>query len=127
MMKKKAILTILISIIIGFILGFITSSQISFHRVKDVSSLSSKHKFEERTYEILNLSEKQHRNIEPIVSRYASMADSLKKVSYLEFKSLIDRFHSELNPYLLPEQVRRLNDFPKHLHHNKEPDRETKK
>ena len=118
-MKFRAILTILLSIAIGFVIGFASSSLLSKQRTKDVYSLSSKQRFKERSYTVIEPDSAQMKIIEPIVNKYAILSDSTRHQSYIEFKNLMNSFHKELEPFLNKDQMQRLYDFPKHVHKSK--------
>ena len=122
-MKTRAFLTIMISLITGFILGFLVSSQITRFRTRDVRSLSSKESIKMRTYDLIKPTEKQKRNIEPIIIEFSERMDSLKKVTHNDFKTLIDDYHKSLEPYLSEEQIDILNNFARAIrkkkNHNK--------
>lgn len=114
-MKTRAILVIVISLVTGFAVGFITSSQITKMRTRDIHSMSSIDAFKARTFSVIEPTPQQKEKIMPIVEEYAVKSDTLRKKAYREFHSLMDEFHTKLQPYLTDEQMERLHNFPKYV------------
>jgi len=130
-MKTRALLSIIISLVTGFLIGFIVSSQITRLRTRDVRSISSAESFKMRTYNLINPTSDQIKELDPVIDEYSERFDSMRKVSHQGFKILIEEYHNSLSPYLTEDQNEVLQDFAKKLrdkkHHNKDTDKEENK
>jgi hypothetical protein len=113
-MKTRAFLTILISLMTGFAIGFVVAGQIGKWRTKDIQSMSSEESFRQRTFSIIEPTPEQQEKIIPVIDEYARKADSLKAAYRKGFNKFFEEYHSQLEPYLEPEQVQKLREFPKH-------------
>lgn len=114
-MKTRAIILIILSLLISFLLGFISSNQIHHFRTKDVRSMSSIESFKERSFSLIQPTEEQITNLEPIIDEYAVLFDSLRKSTFIQFKEFMDEFYQKLNPYMTEEQIKQTEDFCKHF------------
>lgn len=116
--KKRAILSIVVTLLTGFIIGYISSNQIRHFKTRDVRSMSSSHSFRDRSFTIIQPSEEQIELLSPLVDEYAIRFDSLKKSVSGIYKSFIEEYHQEIYPYLEEDQIARMQEFGKHVRRN---------
>lgn len=114
-MKTRAILSLVIALLTGFLIGYITANQVRHIKTRDVRSMSSKHGFKERTFDLIVPTDEQVTELTPIVEKYAARFDSLKKSTSGQFKEFLDEFHSEIFPYLDEEQQKKMEEFARHF------------
>ena len=114
-MKIRALLTIFLSLILGFVIGFVVSQEVVRYRVKDVQSMSSQESFKSRTYSIIEPTSQQQMVLDPIIDEYSAKLDETSTRMRGEYHTLISEFHAELRPYLSEEQIKKLEEFPKHF------------
>lgn len=114
-MKIRALLTILLSLILGFVIGFVVSQEVVHYRVKDVQSMSSQETFKTRTFSIIEPTDQQIELIDPIIDDYSVKFDEARDKMRKEYHGIITDFHAELRPFLSEEQMKKLEEFPKHF------------
>lgn len=114
-MKKRALLTIIITLLTGFLVGYITANQVRHIKTRDVRTMSSVHTFKDRTFELITPDEEQITLITPIVDQYAMKFDSLRKQTYGQYQEFLDEFHNAIFPYLQEEQIVKMEDFAKNF------------
>lgn len=115
MKKFRAILSLLFALVLGILIGFFISQELVRHKVKDVESLSSYESFKSRLYVIIEPSEEQIKDIEPVIKIFSKKMEEAKRRFRSEYGKIIQEFHKELKPYLNEDQIEKLDKFPKYF------------
>ena len=110
-MKTKPIILALITLIVGFTLGMLTSAQLRSQRLKPVKVFFSEDKFRGGMYEAIQPTEEQKVEIDKILYKYYKLNSEAGAAFREEFDARMDRFRSEIDANLTPEQNERLKEL----------------
>lgn len=108
-MKTKSVLIIIATLIIGFIMGFLTNGQLTHQKIRRFVNQGTHDGFKERLYHIIRPNETQLMQIDTIVDRFADKIHHSVITSRKEIDSLNRELEDGLKPYLMPDQLMRLN------------------
>jgi hypothetical protein len=131
MKNLKTILSIIGLLSIGFVSGFLTHRSVSKQMVHRVAKLRNANGFENHLYELLQPTEQQRDQLQPIVARYAhKIADAHKDMRNTR-RIILDSMHAEIIPLLDDQQKEKLQGFnkrfPPHPLHSEHPKRKKNK
>lgn len=104
-MKTKSILIIIATLLIGFAIGFLTNAQITRQRLDTFVSQGSYNFFRYRMIRDINPDAQQAEKIEPILEKYARLADENITQSRMQMQELHQKMIDELQPYLTAQQM----------------------
>jgi len=104
MKKSKPILVIAGTLLIGFVLGFFVSGYITSHKIKTFMRWTDKEEFVNRIYERIDATDKQKKQLYPILQKYSEKSTEC----FNKHKIIIDSMSTELEPYLSSEQKQKL-------------------
>ena len=110
-MTTKSIILALATLIVGFLLGMLTSSQLRSQRLKPVRVFFSEERFKEGMYQEINPTEAQKAKIDKILDRYSKLNSEAGEAFRKEFEERMEKFRSEIDANLTPEQIVRLKDL----------------
>ena len=110
-MKTKSIILALTTLAIGFLLGMLTSSQLRSKRLKPVRVFFSEERFKEGMHQEINPTEAQKAKIDKILDRYSKLNSEAGEAFRKEFEARMEKFRSEIDANLTPEQIARLKDL----------------
>ena len=113
-MKTKSIIIILATLLIGFAIGFLTNAQITRQRLDTFVNQGSYNFFRYRMIQGIDPDPQQTKQIEPILEKYAALADQNIMESRQEMQGLHQAMIDELQPYLTTEQM----EWIKNAHQN---------
>ena len=104
-MKTKSILIIIATLLIGFAIGFLTNAQITRQRLDTFVSQGSYNFFRYRMIRDINPDAQQAEKIEPILEKYARLADENITQSRMQMQELHQKMIDELQPHLTAQQM----------------------
>ena len=107
----KTVLAVIGLVLIGFIGGFYAHRQMSMHFIQNVMEMRQPKGFQEQFFKRANISEEQQEKIQPIVEGYSNRLGNLHREFRENRHQLIDSMRSEINPHLLPEQIKQMERF----------------
>ena len=107
-MKTKSTLIIIATLIVGIIIGFLINGLITHNRYKRFVEYRKEEGFKSRFYKHFDLTGDQKELIDPIMDKYAKMNSTLMTDFRKKFDSTMSEFHNEVEPYLTPEQIERM-------------------
>ena len=110
-MKTKSIILALITLIAGFLLGMLTSSQLRNQRLKPVRVFFSEERFKDGMYQAIQPTEAQKAKIDKILDKYSKLNIEAGETFRKEFDARMEKFRSEIEANLTPEQLVRLNEL----------------
>ncbi|NCA84251.1 MAG: hypothetical protein EOM83_01610 [Clostridia bacterium] len=113
-MKTKSIIIIITTLLIGFVIGFLTNAQITRNRLDTFVNQGSYNFFRHRMIQGINPDPQQARQIEPILEKYAQLADENIMQSRQNMQQMHQQMIDELQPYLTNEQL----EWIKNAHQN---------
>jgi len=117
MKNLKTILALIALVAIGFVGGFYTHRTISKKYVNRLVKLREAPGFEAHLYRMLEPTEEQKQQLNPIVERYAEKVTTMHRSFRHERHALLDSMHAEIKPLLDEQQVERLERFGKRFPH----------
>lgn len=104
-MKTKSIIIIITTLLIGFVIGFLTNAQITRQRLDTFVNRGSYNFFKYRMIRDINPDPQQAEKIEPILEKYAQLADQNVAQSRQKMQQLHQEMIDELKPYLTQQQM----------------------
>ena len=110
-MRTKSIIMALITLAVGFLLGMLTSSQLRNQRLKPVRVFSSEERFKEGMYNAIQPTEEQKARIDKILDKYSILNSEAGDAFRKEFEVRMEKFRSEIDANLTPEQIVRLKEL----------------
>jgi len=110
-MKTKSIILALITLAAGFLLGMLTSSQLRNQRLKPVRVFSSEERFKEGMYSAIQPTKEQKAKIDKILDKYSTLNSEAGDAFRKEFETRMEKFRSEIDANLTPEQIVRLKEL----------------
>lgn len=120
-MKTKSTLIIIATLIVGMVIGFLINGQITHRRYKKFVEYKKEDGFKNMFYHRYDLTEDQKMNIDPILDKYAKMNGTLMEDFRKEFDSTISAFHSEVKPFLTPEQLEKMEQSKERFGKRRQP------
>ena len=112
-MKVKPVFLLVITLIIGFSLGMLTSAHIRHNRMKSVRMFSSERHFKEVIYRIIEPSEEQQKELEPILKTFGKEGSVIQKNFREEFDKHNSLYWEKIESVLSEEQINMLEDANK--------------
>ena len=126
MRQTKVILAVIGLLTIGFAGGFLTHRSLTVDKIKKVRELGKPRGFQDGLFRLIEASETQRKQIEPIVREYGKRMGDLQKECGQERRVMMDSMHAEMQPFLNPDQIEKLEDFSKRFrarrHQRKNPE-----
>ena len=110
-MKTRPVILVVVTLVIGFLLGMLTSAQIRNHRLKPVRVFYSEEKFREGMYKAIQPTEEQKVKIDQILDKYSKLNSEATSAFRKEFEARMDKFRTEVDSNLTPEQIARLKEL----------------
>lgn len=110
-MKTRPVILVIVTLVIGFLLGMLTSGQIRNHRLKPVRVFYSEEKFREGIYQAIQPTEEQKLKIDQILNKYSKLNSEATATFRKEFESRMEKFRTEVDSNLTPEQITRLKEL----------------
>jgi Spy/CpxP family protein refolding chaperone len=110
-MTTKSIILALTTLIIGFLLGMLTSSQLRSQRLRPVRVFFSEERFKEGMYQAIQPTESQKTQIDKILDKYSKLNSEASAEFRKDFETRMERFRSEIDANLTPEQIVRLKEL----------------
>ncbi len=104
-MKTKSIIIIIATLLIGFAIGFLTNAQITRQRLDTFVRQGSYNFFRYGMIRNINPDPQQAEKIEPILEKYAQLANQNVSQSRQNMQQLHQEMIDELQPYLTAEQI----------------------
>lgn len=105
--KTKSIVVILLTLFIGILLGFLLHSNIMKMRYEQMSELRKPGGLINRMESIIDLSEEQKANIEPILKKHENRFRLFRS----EAVSQLDSMRREIKQFLTEDQIKELESF----------------
>ena len=118
--RTKSVLIILGTLIIGIVLGGILTGAIVRHRLNRIAESQTRPGFVKIMEHIIKPTDKQKKQIEPILKKSAHRLYQLHLGCKQEMIQFGDSMRSELKPYLTDEQFNRLTRKMHHHEHEHE-------
>jgi hypothetical protein len=119
-MKTKSILIVILSIIIGFVIGFFTNGLITKSKIEKFIKIGTHQGFKGKYYQIINPTEEQEENINPILDKYGQVFHQNMINMRIRMKELHDSMVMDLKPYLADDQFNRLKETINRFGKNKD-------
>jgi len=110
-MKTRPVILVVVTLVIGFLLGMLTSAQIRNHRLKPVRVFYSEEKFREGMYKAIQPTEEQKVKIDQILDKYSKLNSEATSAFRKEFEARMEKFRTEVDSNLTPEQIARLKEL----------------
>ena len=110
-MTTKSIILALATLITGFLLGMLTSSQLRSQRLKPVRVFFSEERFKEGMYQAIQPTKEQKEKIDKILDKYSKLNGETGEAFRKEFETRMEKFRSEIEVNLTPEQIARLKEL----------------
>ena len=110
-MKTRPVILVVVTLVIGFLLGMLTSAQIRNHRLKPVRVFYSEEKFREGMYKAIQPTEEQKVKIDQILDKYSKLNSEATYAFRKEFEARMEKFRTEVDSNLTPEQIARLKEL----------------
>ncbi|MBK9391087.1 MAG: hypothetical protein IPN68_13185 [Bacteroidetes bacterium] len=110
-MKTRPVILVIVTLVIGFLLGMLTSAEIRSHRLKPVRVFYSEEKFREGMYQAIQPTDEQKVIIDQILDKYSKMNSDATSSFRKEFEARMEKFRTELDSNLTPEQITRLKEL----------------
>ncbi len=110
-MKTRPVILVVVTLVIGFLLGMLTSAQIRNHRLKPVRVFYSEEKFRDGMYTAIQPTEEQKVKIDQILDKYSKLNSEATSSFRKEFEARMEKFRTELDSNLTPEQIVRLKEL----------------
>jgi hypothetical protein len=104
MQKFKPALIIIGTLLIGFVLGYFVSGTVTHHKIKSYMRVTEKEGFVNMIYDRIDPSDAQKEQLYPILHKYSQKSNTCLE----RHKMVIDSLRTELEPYLTPEQMKKL-------------------
>jgi hypothetical protein len=104
-MKTKSIIIIVATLLIGFAIGFLTNAQITRQRLDTFVNQGSYNFFRYRMIQGIDPDAQQAKQIEPILEKYAALADENIMQSRQNMQDSHQAMIDELRPYLTDQQI----------------------
>jgi Spy/CpxP family protein refolding chaperone len=89
----------------------LTSAQIRNHRLKPVRVFYSEEKFREGMYKAIQPTEEQKVKIDQILDKYSKLNSEATSAFRKEFEARMEKFRTEVDSNLTPEQIARLKEL----------------
>lgn len=109
-MKAKLILSLVITLIIGFFLGMLTSANLRHKKMRSVRMYSSERYFRDVIYRVIEPSDKQIKQLEPIIKSFGKEGNEIQKDFREEFDDHNSRCWEEIRSFLTDKQIELLDE-----------------
>jgi len=109
-MKAKSTLIIISTLLVGIIIGFLINGQITHKKYKKFVEYRKEEGFKNRFHKRFDLTAEQRDILDPIIEKYAKLNSARMKDFRKVFDSTMTDFHREIEPYLTPEQIKKLEE-----------------
>ncbi|MBT8327291.1 MAG: hypothetical protein KJP21_06175 [Bacteroidia bacterium] len=108
-MKKKTIITLILTLLLGSVIGFFISGRLAHNRMKHIGKVMDNPKLEQQFLEKrFKLSKEQMVKIEPILDSMLPIQNQIRKNHRLEMDSARNEMFNAISPYLTDSQRNRI-------------------
>ena len=121
-MKKKTIITLILTLLAGFIIGFFISGRLAHKRMKHIGNVMDNPKMEQKFLEKrFKLSSDQMNKIEPILDSMLPTQKDIRNRHRLEMDSVRNEMFMAIAPYLTDRQKKRVAKMKNNQHRKRPP------